>query len=144
MVAEDIRTALGGERRFAASDRQGGPLYALAPEVSDRELDQFGLYSSSLEAAKRIPQEKGTVEQMRAMLLTAGAAPKELEAVGFDKAFPRSAGEGFQGGNRGVPARQPGDVGQQGKDVQLVAAGRGRGCRTVGARRMAARGGNPP
>ena len=88
MVAEDIRTALGGERRFAASDRQGGPLYALAPEVSDRELDQFGLYSSSLEAAKRIPQEKGTVEQMRAMLLTAGAAPKELEAVGFDKAFP--------------------------------------------------------
>ncbi len=67
---------------------EGAPRRSYMATAGGRELDQRGLYSPSLEAAKRIPQEKGTVEQMRAMLLTAGAAAKELEAVGFDQAFP--------------------------------------------------------
>lgn len=53
-----------------------------------REKDAMGFYSPSLEAAKAIPQEVGTVQQMRAMLLKAGGKEKELAAIGFDKAFP--------------------------------------------------------
>ena len=53
-----------------------------------REIDSRGFYSPSLEAAKTIPQDVGTVQQMTAMLLKAGAKPKELEAVGYHKAFP--------------------------------------------------------
>ena len=53
-----------------------------------REIDSRGFYSPSLEAAKSIPQDIGTVQQMTAMLLKQGAKPKELEAVGYHKAFP--------------------------------------------------------
>lgn len=65
-------------------------LAALGAQVHTFELDERGFFSPSLEAAKRIPQESGTVQQMRAMLLNAGAKPKELEAIGFDQAFPDS------------------------------------------------------
>jgi hypothetical protein len=54
-----------------------------------REVDETsGFYSPTLEAAKTLKQNKGTVEQMRAQLLKAGGKPKELEAIGFDEAFP--------------------------------------------------------
>jgi len=55
-----------------------------------REIDARGFYSPTLEAAKALPQEKGTVAQFRSMLLDPkyGGKPKELEAVGFDKAYP--------------------------------------------------------
>jgi hypothetical protein len=43
-----------------------------------------GLYSPSYEAAKALKQEVGTPEQMRAMLLKAGAKEEELLYSGFD------------------------------------------------------------
>lgn len=55
---------------------------------SAREIDARGFYSPSLEASKGLGQEVGTVQQFRSMLLKAGGKPKELEAVGFDRAFP--------------------------------------------------------
>lgn len=85
LVAEDLRTALGGERRFAASDREGGPLFALAPETEPgKELDPSGLYSPSLEAAKRLPQERGTPWQMLQGVLS-GGSEAEIAATGLDK-----------------------------------------------------------
>lgn len=65
---------------------------AMAALTAGREL-QRGFYSPSLEAAKKLPQERGTVEQMRAMLLDPkrGGKQKELDAVGFDRAFPDPA-----------------------------------------------------
>lgn len=53
-----------------------------------REIDQRGFYSPSLEASKVVPQEVGTVQQFTSMLLKHGAKPKELDAVGFHRAFP--------------------------------------------------------
>lgn len=43
-----------------------------------------GLYSPSFEAAKTLPQEVGTPQQMRAMLLRGGAKEEELLYSGFD------------------------------------------------------------
>lgn len=43
-----------------------------------------GLYSPSFEAAKTLKQEVGTPQQMRAMLLKAGAKEEELVYSGFD------------------------------------------------------------
>lgn len=71
------------DKLFANSDEAALPVVAAA----SREIDKRGFYSPSLEAAKAIKQEKGTVQQMKAQLLKAGAKPKELEAVGFDKHF---------------------------------------------------------
>lgn len=45
---------------------------------------ETGLYSPSYEAAKSLPQEIGTPEQMRSMLLKAGAKEEELLYSGFD------------------------------------------------------------
>jgi hypothetical protein len=91
-VRDLIDRILSGEmaRAPAASpvDVLARDLAAIGAKVESRELDERGLFSPSLEAAKRIRQEVGTVQQMRAQLLSAGAKPKELEAVGFDKAFP--------------------------------------------------------
>jgi len=71
------------------------PSFAVGPKGEavpvnkiERELDERGTFSPSLEAAKAIPQETGTVQQMTSMLLKAGAKPKELEAVGYAQAFP--------------------------------------------------------
>jgi len=58
------------------------------PMRIQREIDSRGFYSPSLEASKVVPQQTGTVQQMTSMLLKAGAKPKELEAVGFHRAFP--------------------------------------------------------
>jgi hypothetical protein len=66
----------------------GAPKGARGPKVLSREIDARGFYSPSLEAVKGLGQESGTVQQFRSMLLKAGGKPKELEAVGFDRAFP--------------------------------------------------------
>jgi len=58
----------------------GGP--AMQPQ---RYINpETGLYSPSYEAAKVLPQEVGTAQQMRAMLLKAGAKEEELTYSGFD------------------------------------------------------------
>ena len=44
-------------------------------------------YSPSLKAATELPQEKGTYNQMRSMLLKRGAKEEELIWSGFDKRF---------------------------------------------------------
>jgi hypothetical protein len=66
----------------------GAPKGARGPKVLSREIDARGFYSPSLEAVKGLGQETGTVQQFRSMLLKAGGKPKELDAVGFDRAFP--------------------------------------------------------
>jgi hypothetical protein len=66
----------------------GAPKGARGPKAISREIDARGFYSPSLEAVKGLGQETGTVQQFRSMLLKAGGKPKELEAVGFDRAFP--------------------------------------------------------
>lgn len=58
----------------------GGP--AMAPQ---RHINpKTGLYSPSYEAAKALPQEVGTAQQMRSMLLKGGAKEEELVYSGFD------------------------------------------------------------
>lgn len=49
-----------------------------------RELDALGYYSQALEAAKALKQKKGTPEQMRSQLRSAGVKEAELAAVGLD------------------------------------------------------------
>ena len=44
-------------------------------------------YSASFEAAQKIPQNRGTYEQMRKMLIDRGAKEDELEWSGFDNKF---------------------------------------------------------
>jgi ribosomal protein S18 acetylase RimI-like enzyme len=66
----------------------GAPKGVRGPKAITREIDARGFYSPSLEAVKGLGQETGTVQQFRSMLLKAGGKPKELEAVGFDRAFP--------------------------------------------------------
>jgi hypothetical protein len=66
----------------------GAPKGARGLKSIPREIDARGFYSPSLEAVKGLGQESGTVQQFRSMLLKAGGKPKELDAVGFDKAFP--------------------------------------------------------
>jgi predicted RNA methylase len=63
------------------------PMRATLPKA-EREVDALGFYDPNLEAAKAIPQEKGTVQQLRAMLIKAGGSEKGLAANGFDTAFP--------------------------------------------------------
>lgn len=48
-----------------------------------RDLDALGFYSKALEAAKVLPQAKGTPEQMLSMLKKAGAKDAEIEATGL-------------------------------------------------------------
>lgn len=51
--------------------------------IRERSLDPLGYYSGALEAAKALPQAKGTPEQMLAMLKKGGAKEGELEATGL-------------------------------------------------------------
>ena len=50
-----------------------------------RAVDSLGYYSGALEAARNLPQAKGTVEQMAAMLQKGGAKAGEIEATGLGK-----------------------------------------------------------
>jgi len=49
-----------------------------------RELNPLGLFSRATEEASKIPQAKGTPQQMRAALLKQGVKPDELKWTGFD------------------------------------------------------------
>ena len=49
-----------------------------------RKLNPMGFFSRATEEAQRLPQAKGTGEQMRAMLLKQGVKPDELKWTGFD------------------------------------------------------------
>jgi hypothetical protein len=78
----------------------GAPKGARGPRtIRPLELAR-GMRSDALEVSKLLPQEEGTVGQFRSMLLSQKgykhpeieapirAKPKELEAIGFDRAFP--------------------------------------------------------
>lgn len=71
--------------RTGAGAGMNGPLLSgtIAAEQR-REFDRLGYYSQALEAAKNLRQAKGTPEQMRAQLRTAGAKETELAATGLD------------------------------------------------------------
>ena len=58
---------------------QGPPLEPERPFIPE--------YSPSLKAATELPQEKGTYQQMRKMMLDRGAKEEELEWSAFDKNF---------------------------------------------------------
>jgi hypothetical protein len=77
-------------------DNQGPPLESfdedgflrmddVAPAKPQRYINpNTGMYSPSYEASKALKQEVGTPEQMRSMLLKAGAKEEELTYSGFD------------------------------------------------------------
>jgi hypothetical protein len=46
--------------------------------IPPRQVDDLGFYSQALEAAARLPQAKGTGQQMEAMLTKAGVKPDEI------------------------------------------------------------------
>lgn len=76
---------------YANNEKSIAAALAIAAEQSARkpkEIDAMGLFSPSLEAIKGIDQERGTVGQFKSMILDNGGKPKELEAIGFDRAFP--------------------------------------------------------
>jgi hypothetical protein len=54
----------------------------------ERKVSPLGLYSAGAEHAYNLPQETGSVAQMRAMLEKSGTKPAEFEWSGFDRAFP--------------------------------------------------------
>lgn len=70
----------------AATDDDEPPPVRLASVVPQqaRELDALGFYSKALEAARALRQAKGTPEQMRAQLRSAGVKEAEIQAVGLD------------------------------------------------------------
>ena len=81
-----VKSATTGETLFSNADEAG--IVGAAMATAKRELDRNNMYSPSLEAAKGLKQEKGTVEQFRSQIIKNGGKEKELQAVGFDKAFP--------------------------------------------------------
>jgi hypothetical protein len=80
-----VRSATTGETLFSNS-KEAAPVGAFAQ--AGREIDSRGFYSPSLEAAKGLKQQSGTVQQFKSQILKGGGKPKELDALGFDKAFP--------------------------------------------------------
>ena len=68
----------------------GGPALDAVPAteiIPDARPKAVPLYSASTRAAENLPQEKGSYEQMRAMLIKGGAKEDELEWSGFDTEF---------------------------------------------------------
>jgi len=68
----------------------GGPALDAVPAteiIPDARPKSVPLYSASTRAAENLPQEKGSYEQMRAMLIKGGAKEDELEWSGFDTEF---------------------------------------------------------
>ncbi len=64
-------------------------LYSGGPVAPTADLPRFPpRYSPSLRAAEGLKQNKGSIEQMRAMLLKGGGKEDELAWAGFDEAFP--------------------------------------------------------
>ena len=62
-----------------------------SPRLSDalrtptKEVDELGFFSKALDEAKNLKQEKGTGQQMKAMLLKAGVKQDEIDWTGLDK-----------------------------------------------------------
>lgn len=95
-VAEDLDALLGPVGGVGAAQRKavqewaadvgarigddGSVEFALGPSSQD----SLGYTSKALEAAKSLKQLKGTPEQMRAQLRSAGVKEAELEATGLD------------------------------------------------------------
>lgn len=68
----------------------GGPALDAVPAteiIPDARPKSVPLYSASTRAAENLPQNKGSYEQMRAMLIKGGAKEDELEWSGFDTEF---------------------------------------------------------
>lgn len=86
---EMIRLPLSNAINQAIRDGSEEParLFALSDISTGRsmraDLDALGYYSKALEAAKAIPQAKGTPEQMLAALKKAGVKDAEIEATGL-------------------------------------------------------------
>ena len=61
--------------------------YALAMRPT-KQLDEHGLYSRAAEVARQLPQEKGTPQQMLAMIAKAkGVKPDEIKYSNVQNAF---------------------------------------------------------
>jgi hypothetical protein len=62
-----------------------------SPRLSDalrtptKEVDELGFFSRALDEAKNLKQEKGTGQQMKAMLLKANVKQDEIDWTGLDK-----------------------------------------------------------
>ena len=78
---QTVGTNFGG-----VGHNQGAPL---EPDelIDPARLVDIPTYSPSVRAAEQLPQEKGTYEQFRKMLLDRGAKEDELEWSGFDAYF---------------------------------------------------------
>lgn len=61
-------------------------------ETTVRPLNDLGLYSHAAEVVRVLPQQKGTWQQFRAMLLKAGVKPDEIKWSGADEKFADPAG----------------------------------------------------
>lgn len=59
-------------------DNGGPPMEVQAPTTPVRDVDDLGFYSQALEAAKNLPQAKGTGQQIEKMLINAGVKPDEI------------------------------------------------------------------
>ena len=84
-----VKSASGNRGTF---DRSNPDIrYAAGGEVEDEnpyaQPNDLGLYSHAAATAAGLPQERGTPEQFRGMLLNKGVKPAELEWSGFDGAF---------------------------------------------------------
>ena len=65
----------------------GGRVGSVTPAA---DLNELGLYSQALRAARTLPQEKGTPQQMLEMLKRAGVKDDEIKWTGLDKFFKQS------------------------------------------------------
>lgn len=75
---------LAAVQSAALAALQAGNEVAALGQEQRRDLDALGFYSQALEAAKALKQNKGTPEQMRAMLRTAGVKEAEIAATKLD------------------------------------------------------------
>ncbi|MEN9419879.1 MAG: hypothetical protein RI988_3500 [Pseudomonadota bacterium] len=59
----------------------------LAKNIAERKLSPLNLYSHAAEVARNLPQEKGTPQQVEAMLLRSGVKPAEIRWSGYREVF---------------------------------------------------------
>lgn len=82
-IIENMRTGqVSGNRRSTEMDDLFAGLDA-AISRPDADTDALGYYSGALRAAHNLRQERGTPEQMLAMLLKEGAKQAEIDATGL-------------------------------------------------------------
>jgi hypothetical protein len=81
---EQVKSAIGNVGTFDPSKKEMG--YASGGDVDQpRQLDNRGFYSAAAEAARSLPQAKGSPSQMMATMK--GVKPSELEWSGAGNAF---------------------------------------------------------